>query len=54
MKQQNKNHRIYIPYDIAVNQTIKCNVSSSHHIKNVLRIKNTEDVILFNGDGKNK
>lgn len=52
MKQQNKSHRIYIPYDIVVNQTIKCDVSSSHHIKNVLRIKNTEDVILFNGDGK--
>ena len=50
--QQNKVHRIYINMNIASDDKVICNKEVSHRIKNVLRIKNRDRIILFNGNGE--
>ena len=49
--QQNKIHRIFIDHDIELNSIIECDNNNVHHIKNVLRIKNNSELIIFNGNG---
>ena len=50
--QQNKIHRIYVNSHISVNKELTLNSNTYNHIKNVLRIKNNDEIIVFNGDGK--
>ena len=50
--QQNKIHRIYVNSHISVNKELTLNSNTYNHIKNVLRIKNNGEIIVFNGDGK--
>ena len=52
MLQQNKIHRIFLKSIIEINNTIKLDKDTSNHIKNVLRIRNNEEIKIFNGDGK--
>ena len=49
--QQNKLHRIYINKDIQIYEKIEINIEKTIHLKNVLRIKNNQNIIVFNGDG---
>ena len=48
---QNKLHRIYIDRDILIGEKLEIDVGKSKHIKNVLRIKNSQHIIVFNGNG---
>jgi 16S rRNA (uracil1498-N3)-methyltransferase len=50
--QPNKIHRIYVEKKISVNERIDLNDCLLKRIKNVLRIKNLENIFIFNGDGK--
>ena len=50
--QQNKFHRIYVNNHISVNNKLKVDSNIVNHIKNVLRIRHNEKIIVFNGDGK--
>jgi len=50
--QPNKLHRIYINNNITINSELTLDSDTHNHIKNVLRIKNNSDIIVFNGDGK--
>ena len=52
MLQQNKIHRIFLKNIIEINNAIKLDKDTSNHIKNVLRIRNNEEIKIFNGDGK--
>ena len=52
MLQQNKIHRIFLKDIIEINNAIKLDKDTSNHIKNVLRIRNNEEIKIFNGDGK--
>ena len=52
MLQQNKIYRIYLNYMISLSKTIVASKEVSNHVKNVLRIKNDQDIKIFNGDGK--
>ena len=52
MLQQNKIHRIFLKNIIEINNTVKLVKDISNHIKNVLRIRNNEEIKIFNGDGK--
>ena len=52
MLQQNKIHRIFLKSIIEINNTIKLDKDTSNHIKNVLRIRNNEEIKIFNGDGR--
>ena len=49
--QPNKIHRIYINEDIQIDGKIEINIEKTIHLKNVLRIKNNQNIIVFNGDG---
>ena len=44
MKQPNKVHRIYINSHINKAGNINCSSEIAHHIKNVLRVKNNEEI----------
>ena len=50
--QQNKFHRIYLKNHISINNKLKIDSNVANHIKNVLRIRHNEYIIVFNGDGK--
>lgn len=50
--QQNKIHRIYIENNISINNRLKIDTKIANHIKNVLRIRHNENIIVFNGNGK--
>jgi len=50
--QQNKLHRIYVNNHILINNALKIDSNIVNHIKNVLRIRHNEKIIVFNGDGK--
>lgn len=52
MSQQNKIHRIFLKNIIEINNPIVLDKSTSNHIKKVLRIRNNEEIKIFNGDGK--
>jgi len=52
MSQQNKTHRIFLKNIIEINNPIVLDKSTSNHIKKVLRIRNNEEIKIFNGDGK--
>ena len=52
MSQQNKLHRIYITTTLSINLEIVINNDIENHIKNVLRIRENEEIIVFNGNGK--
>ncbi len=52
MLQQNKIHRIFINNNIVIGDDIVADKYVSNHIRNVLRIKNNQDIKIFNGDGK--
>ena len=52
MSQQNKLHRIYIEDTLSINLEIVINNSIKNHIKNVLRVRENEEIIVFNGNGK--
>ena len=52
MKQPNKLHRIFLNVPIKLKKEIDCSSDIAHRIKNVLRIKKNEEIIIFNGDGK--
>ena len=52
MSQQNKLHRIYITTTLSINLEIVINNDIENHIKNVLRIRDNEEIIVFNGNGK--
>ena len=43
--------RIYVAADLAPNTTITIEGSKHHHLRNVLRLKAADAVILFNGQG---
>ena len=51
MLQQNKIHRIFVNNTIVIGDDIVADKYVSNHIKNVLRIKNNQDIKIFNGDG---
>ncbi len=50
--QQNKIHRLYINQNIAINDTIIPSSEQIIRLKNVLRLKESSQIILFNGNGK--
>ena len=50
--QQNKLHRIYTKYSLSINLEIIIDDNIENHIKNVLRIRDNEEIIIFNGNGK--
>ena len=50
--QQNKFHRIYVNNHISINNQLKIDSNIVNHIRNVLRIRHNENIIVFNGDGK--
>lgn len=43
--------RIYYPYPLATNQTIHLTSEASHYVAKVLRLKDKEKIIFFNGEG---
>ncbi|MDA9043255.1 16S rRNA (uracil(1498)-N(3))-methyltransferase [Pseudomonadales bacterium] len=43
--------RIYVDADLAPNTTVVIDGGKHHHLRNVLRLKATDAVILFNGQG---
>lgn len=43
--------RIYQNINLAENETITLDKAASHHLLNVLRIKKSEPIIIFNGQG---
>jgi len=45
--------RIYQNMDLNSQQPIELDKNAAHHLSRVLRIKNNQQVILFNGDGYN-
>ena len=51
MLQQNKIHRIFINSVIVIGDNIVADTYVTNHIKNVLRMKNNQDIKIFNGDG---
>ena len=50
--QQNKFHRIYVNNHISINNQLEIDSNAVNHIRNVLRIRHNEKIIVFNGDGK--
>jgi len=42
--------RIFIDSDLEVNESIQLPVSAAHYVKNVLRLKNNQQIILFNNN----
>ena len=50
--QQNKFHRIYVNNHISINNELEIDSNAVNHIRNVLRIRHNEKIIVFNGDGK--
>ncbi len=52
MKQLNKQHRVFINTSLDIEKEIDCPKETIHHIRNVLRVKTNEKIIIFNGDGK--
>ena len=52
MLQQSKIYRIYLNHMISLSDAIIADKEVSNHVKNVLRIKNDQDIKIFNGDGK--
>ena len=50
--QQNKLHRIFIDNKISLGKNINIADETLNHIKNSLRIKNEDNILIFNGDGK--
>ena len=49
---QNKLHRVYFNQRLSVNDTVKPSHEYVVRLKNVLRLKELSELILFNGDGK--
>ena len=49
---QNKLHRVYFNQRLSVNDTVKPSHEYIVRLKNVLRLKELSELILFNGDGK--
>jgi 16S rRNA (uracil1498-N3)-methyltransferase len=43
--------RIYYPHPLTENTTLELDKNTSHYLANVLRLKDNERVILFNGQG---
>ena len=43
--------RIYVDADLAPNTTVTIEAGKHHHLRNVLRLKAADPVILFNGQG---
>ena len=43
--------RIYYPHPLSTNQTITLTPEASHYVAKVLRLKNKEKIIFFNGEG---
>jgi Uncharacterized protein conserved in bacteria len=52
MLQQNKIHRVFLKNKIDIKKDITVNKDILNHIKNVLRIKNNQEIKIFNGDGR--
>ena len=52
MLQQSKIHRIYLNNIISIGNNIDAGKDASNHIKNVLRLKDNQEIKIFNGDGK--
>ena len=52
MLQQNKIHRVFLNNNIIIEKDIYVDKDKSNHIKNVLRLKDNQEVKIFNGDGK--
>ena len=52
MLQQNKIHRIHLNNVINIGNDIYVEKDISNHIKNVLRLKDNQQIKIFNGDGK--
>ena len=52
MLQQNKIHRIHLNNVIELGNNIDVEKDVSNHIKNVLRLKDNQQIKIFNGDGK--
>ncbi|MEC9205782.1 MAG: 16S rRNA (uracil(1498)-N(3))-methyltransferase [Pseudomonadota bacterium] len=52
MKQPNKQHRIFLNKPIKIKEEIDISNEALHHMQNVLRIKKSEEIVVFNGDGK--
>ena len=50
--QQNKIHRLYLNQEISINETIMPTSEQITRLKNVLRLKESSEIILFNGNGK--
>ena len=50
--QQNKLHRIYFNQNLSTNDIITPSSKQIVRLKNVLRLKESAELILFNGDGK--
>ena len=50
--QQNKLHRLYFDQKLSINDTITPSPKQIVRLKNVLRLKESSELILFNGDGK--
>ena len=50
--QQNKIHRLYLNQKISINKTIIPSSEQIIRLKNVLRLKESSEIILFNGNGK--
>jgi len=43
--------RIYYPHSLTINQTINLTSEASHYVAKVLRLKDKEKIIFFNGEG---
>ena len=52
MLQQNKIHRVFLKNNIDIKKDIIVNKEILNHIKKVLRIKNNQEIKIFNGDGR--
>ena len=50
--QQNKLHRLYFNQNLSTNDIITPSSKQIVRLKNVLRLKESAELILFNGDGK--
>ena len=45
--------RIFTPQPLPADQTIQPEPAAAHHLRRVLRLRPGQEVILFNGDGRN-
>ncbi len=43
--------RVFVPESLIVDDTLTIDNDSAHHLINVLRVKQDQPLVLFNGDG---